>query len=120
MTDDWQVHPVTEPLARHPLDPDPVTSTKAGIVLGLGIAAALTGFFVGGLIPATLALLLARQARQDMVDARGFLTGARRLRFGVALAWVGIVLAATAIVAASVIGLLHFAVDGRDFAPGVD
>ncbi|HEX6498741.1 MAG TPA: hypothetical protein VF054_06870 [Micromonosporaceae bacterium] len=90
------------------------------MVLGLGVAATLTGFFVGGLVPATLALILARQARRDMADARGFLTGARRLRFGVALAWVGIVLAATAIVVASIIGLLHLAVGGQDFAPGVD
>ena len=39
---------------RHPADPDPVPSTKARSVLVLGLVAALTGFFLGGLIPATL------------------------------------------------------------------
>jgi len=108
---------------RHPLDPDPVASTKARGVLALGIVAALTGFFLGGLIPATLALLLARQVQRDRVASAGYLTGARPLRVGVALAWVGIVLAATALVLASIIGLLHYADSrsgGSDFAPNVN
>src|SRR5947209_1465542 len=100
------VSAVTMQHARHPLDPDPVRSTKARAVLALGIVAALTGFFLGGLVPATLALLLARQARDERVASAGFLTGGRALRVGVALAWVGIVLAATAVVIASIIGLL--------------
>src|SRR5256885_13204629 len=69
--------------ARHPLDPDPVRSTKAAAVLALGIVAALTGFFLGGLVPATLALLLARQAHREQLAAAGFLTGGRALRIGV-------------------------------------
>jgi hypothetical protein len=106
---------------RHPLDPDPVTSTKARSVLVLGLVAALTGFFLGGLIPATLALLLARQVRRERVESAGYLIGARKLRVGVALAWVGIVLAATALVIASIIGLLHYADSrGSDFAPNVN
>ena len=107
---------------RHPLDPDPVRSTKAGAVLALGIMAAVTGFFVGGLVPATLALLLARPARAEMLAARGFLTGSRALRTGVVLAWVGIGLAATGLVVASIIGLLHLAgtPGGRDYAPTVN
>jgi len=107
---------------RHPLDPDPVASTKARSVLALGVVAALTGFFLGGLIPATLALLLARQARREQIASAGYLTGNRRLRVGVALAWVGIVLAATALVLATIIGLLHFADSraGSDFGPNVN
>jgi hypothetical protein len=106
---------------RHPLDPDPVRSTKARAVFALGLVAALTGFFLGGLIPATLALALARQARRERVASGGYLTGARRLRVGVAMAWVGIVLAATALVIASIIGLLHYADSrGSDFAPNVN
>lgn len=107
---------------RHPLDPDPMRSTKARGVLALGVVAALTGFFLGGLIPATLALLLSRQAREELQDARGFLTGSRALRVGVALAWVGIVLAATAVVLASIIGLLHFAGSSGspDFGPNIN
>ena len=106
---------------RHPLDPDPVRSTKARAVLVLGMVAALTGFFLGGLIPATLALLLARQARQERVASGGYLTGARPLRAGVRMAWLGIVLAATAVVIASIIGLLHYADSrGADFGPNVN
>jgi hydroxylaminobenzene mutase len=107
---------------RHPLDPDPVPSSKATAILVLGVIAAITGFFVGGLIPATLALLLARDARREMAAARGFLTGGRRIRTGVRLAWVGIVLAVTAIVVASIVGLLHMAANsgGTDFAPNVN
>jgi hypothetical protein len=107
---------------RHPLDPDPVPSTKALAVLVLGVAAAITGLFLGGLIPATLALLLARDARQEMAAAKGFLTGGRRIRVGVALAWVGIVLAAAAVVTAAIVGLLHSAgsAGGANYAPNVN
>jgi hypothetical protein len=107
---------------RHPLDPDPVRSSKTGAVLALGIAAAVTGFFLGGLIPATLALILARQARAEMVRSGGYLTGARRLRIGVALAWVGIALAATAAVLATIFGLLFLANSsgGQTFGPNVN
>jgi hydroxylaminobenzene mutase len=106
---------------RHPLDPDPVRSTKASVVLALGIVAAATGFLVGGLIPATLALVLARQATAELAAAGGYLTGRRSLNVGVALAWVGICLAAAALVLAAIIGLLHMAqTSGRDYAPGVN
>lgn len=105
---------------RHPLDPDPVRSTKAVGVLVLGVFAAVTGFFVGGLIPATLALLLARPARAELDEARGFLTGGKALRAGVALAWLGIVLAATALVVAGIVGLLQLAGSGTDYAPNVN
>jgi hypothetical protein len=107
---------------RHPLDPDPVPSTKAIAVLALGVTAAVTGFFLGGLIPATLALLLARDARREMAAARGFLTGGRRLQIGVTLAWVGIVLAAAAVVTAAIVGLLHSAGSsgGANYAPNVN
>lgn len=107
---------------RHPLDPEPVAATKAGAVLALGIAAAATGFLVGGLIPATIALLLARSARAEMVEARGYLTGVRMLRVGTRLAWVGIVLAAAALVTAAIIGLMHIAGTGSGtrFDPGVN
>jgi hydroxylaminobenzene mutase len=115
---------VTENLAsvRHPLDPDPVRSSKAIAVLALGITAALTGFLVGGRVPATLALLMARQVRAELSASGGYLTGWRHLSAGVALAWVGIVLAATAVVIATIVGLLHLAQTpgGRNFAPNVN
>jgi hypothetical protein len=106
---------------RHPLDPDPVRSSKAVAVLILGITAAVTGFFVGGLIPATLALLLAREVDQERLAARGFLTGRRAVRIGVALAWVGVVLAAAALVILAIIGLLRLSDSaGGSFGPNVN
>ncbi len=106
---------------RHPHDPDPVRCSKAGAVLALGIAAVITGFFIGGVIPATLALVLARSARADMVDAKGYLTGVRMIRVGTRLAWAGIVLALAALVVASVIGILDASVHhGSQFAPGTN
>lgn len=106
---------------RHPLDPEPVRDTKASAVFALGVVAAVTGPLVGGLVPATLALLLARQARADLRDSRGFLTGGRRLRTGVSLAWAGITLAAVTLVIAVIAGLLSLAgTGGADFGPGVD
>ena len=86
--------------------------TKAGAVLALGIVATVTGFLVGGAIPAIVALVLARQARRDMVEAKGYLTGVRMLRIGTGLAWLGIVLALAALTAAAIIGIFHYADHG--------
>lgn len=100
---------------RHPLDPEPVPSTKAAAVLALGIAAVVTGPLVGGIVPATLGITMARQARADLASARGYLTGGRQVRIGLVLAWVGIALAVAALVAASIVGLLSLAGGGQDF-----
>lgn len=104
------------------MDPEPVPATKARAVFALGLLGLLTGPFVGGVIPATIALLLARQAHRQAYEAGGYLTGSRWLRRGRALAWGGLVLALTALVVAAIAGLLHLAVapGGPDFAPGVD
>jgi hydroxylaminobenzene mutase len=91
---------------RHPLDPEPGRSTKAAAVLTLGIAAVITGPLLAGLIPATLALVLARETRADLVAAQGYLTGSRQLRAGVALAWTGVALAAVALTIATVLGVI--------------
>jgi len=107
---------------RHPLDPDPVPSTKAAAVLGLGIVAVVTGPLIGGAIPAVVALLLARETAADLRAAGGFLLGWQRLRIGVRLAWIGLLLALAALVVASIVGLLALAgaSGGRDFAPTVN
>lgn len=107
---------------RHPADPDPVRSSKAMAVFTLGLVAACTGFFLGGVVPATVGLWLARQARREAYDSGGFLTGAAWVRRGERLAWIGLFLAAAALVAALVIGIVRFAgtPGGRDFAPTVD
>ena len=60
---------------RHPQDPEPVRSSKAPAVFALGLVAVLTGPFVGGLVPATIALVLAGQARREAWVAGGYLTG---------------------------------------------
>ena len=107
---------------RHPLDPEPVRSSKAGAVLALGIIALLTGPFVGGVVPATIALLLGRQARREAYAAGGYLTGAATIRRGERLAWAGLVLAAATLVVAVVIGVARLAESpyGHDYAPNVD
>jgi hypothetical protein len=106
---------------RHPADPDPVRSSKATAVFALGFAAVLTGPFVGGLVPATIALLLAREARADLHAAGGYLIGTDRYERGVRLAWAGIVLAITTIVLAIVRGLYLWAqTGGVDFDSSVN
>ena len=106
---------------RHPLDPDPTPSTKARAVFVLGLLALLTGGLVGGVVPATIALVLARQVRREAYAARGYLTGAAWVRRGERLAWAGIVLACTALVVAVVAGLLQVAgTPGQDFDANTD
>ena len=107
---------------RHPLDPEPAPSTKAKAVFALGLVALLTGALLGGVIPGTIALLLARQVDRQAYAARGYLTGSAYVRRGRRLAWAGIILALTALVVAAIAGLLHLASapSGPDFAPGTD
>ena len=95
--------------ARHPQDPDPVRSTKAAAVLALGVAALVTGPVIGGLVPATIGLALAREARGDLIAARGYLTGSRKLRAGRMLALIGLGLAVAALVTATVLLLITMA-----------
>ena len=104
------------------MDPDPERSSKARAVFALGLVGFLTGAFVGGVIPATVALVLARQAARDAYAARGYLTGSAWIRRGRRLAWTGIVLAIATLVVAAIAGLLHLAgtPGGADFAPGTD
>lgn len=108
-------------VTRHPLDPDPVRAGKASAVLGLGVVALVTGPLLGGVIPAVLALMLARESRRDLVAAQGFLIGVKRLRIGVRLAWGGIVLALAMVVVGVIVALLHYANgSGVRFGPTVN
>jgi hydroxylaminobenzene mutase len=104
------------------MDPEPVPSTKARAVFALGLVGLLTGPLVGGVIPATLALLLARQSARQAYAAGGYLTGSAWIRRGQRLAWGGLVLALAALVVLLIAGLLHLAAapGGQDFAPGTD
>jgi hydroxylaminobenzene mutase len=112
--------PATVP-TRHPLDPEPARSSKSRAVFVLGLLALLTGPLVGGVVPATIALLLARQARREAFAARGYLTGAAWLRRGERLAWAGLILVCAALVVAVIAGLLHLAgTPGQDFDSNTD
>jgi hypothetical protein len=93
---------------RHPQDPDPIRSTKAAAVLALGVAALVTGPVIGGIVPATIGLALAREARADLIAGRGYLTGSRQLRAGRMLALIGLGLAVAALVTATVLVLINF------------
>ena len=108
--------------ARHPHDPEPVACTKATAVFVLGLVALVTGPLVGGLVPAAVALGLARQARADLVAGCGYLTGGEQLRRGEVLAVVGLGLAALTLVIAALAAILA-AADGpipRDFPDTMD
>ncbi|MFC4018285.1 hypothetical protein ACFOW4_10010 [Micromonospora sp. GCM10011542] len=100
---------VAQQALRHPLDPDPARASKARAVFALGLLGALTGLFIGGVVPATVALQLARQARREAYASGGFLTGGVWLRRGERLAWSGLVLVTVSVVAAVVIGLVRLA-----------
>jgi hypothetical protein len=88
----------------------------------LGLAAAVTGPLVGGVVPGTVALMLATQFRRDAHPAAGFLTGAAQVRRGELLAWTGILLAAAAVVVAILIAVFRLAntPHGPEFPPGVN
>lgn len=107
---------------RHPEDPEPVCATKARAVWWLGLVAVVTGPLVGGVVPATVALMLAGQVQRDAYAAGGYLTGASLARRGEWLAWVGIMLAVTALVAAVVVGLFQVAATppAQEFSPDID
>jgi hypothetical protein len=104
------------------MDPEPAPSAKAKAVFALGLMAFLTGAFVGGVIPATIALLMARQVRRQAYASGGYLTGAVWVRRGQRLAWTGIVLALTALAVAVITAMVHYANTpaGPDFAPGTN
>jgi hypothetical protein len=88
----------------------------------LGLAAVLTGPLVGGVVPATVALLLAGQFRREAYPADGFLTGAAMVRSGERLAWIGLLLAVAALVAALIAGMFQLAGSavGPQFPANID
>jgi (hydroxyamino)benzene mutase len=104
------------------MDPEPAPSSKARAVFALGVVALLTGALVGGVIPATVALLLARQVERQAYAAGGYLTGSAFVLRGRRLAWAGIILALSSLVVAMIAGLLHFAGSpgGQDFNSTTD
>lgn len=93
---------------RHPMDPDERPSSKATAVMVLGIGSLLLMFCVGGAVPAMLGLALARRARAEMEDARGFLTGEGTLRSGVLMCWIALTVSVVVLVIALIIWLLNY------------
>jgi (hydroxyamino)benzene mutase len=104
---------------RHPADPEPVRDTKAVTAYVLGWVALVTGPLLGGIVPAMVALSLARQARTEIEDAGGWRTGARLVVRGEQLAWAGLALATLALGIAVIVGVLtRSAHPAHDFPPG--
>lgn len=106
---------------RHPEDPEPVESTKlvaARLLAGVGLALSL---FVGGAIPAVVALVLARQAEADIRASEGFLLGASRLPSVRRTAWAALAIAAAVVIAALLIWVLGLArsAGGPSYGDGV-
>jgi hydroxylaminobenzene mutase len=94
---------------RHPDDPEPVESTKvvaARMLAGVGAALSV---FVGGVVPAVIALMLARQAEADIRASEGFLLGASRLPGIRRTAWAAIGIAGAIVVAALLVWVLGMA-----------
>ncbi|MFC7242637.1 hypothetical protein ACFQO7_09095 [Catellatospora aurea] len=107
--------------ARDPADPEPVADTKATAAFGLGLLAAVTGLAVGGIVPATMALALARQAREELRAGEGWRTGAGRVRWAERLSWLALALAALTLLTLTVWLFLrgvHFGT--QDFPPTVN
>ncbi|GHJ46172.1 hypothetical protein Cs7R123_35140 [Catellatospora sp. TT07R-123] len=106
---------------RDPADPEPVADSKATAAFGLGLLAVVTGLALGGMVPGTIALALARQARAELREGQGWRTGAGRVRWAERLAWTGIVLAAVSALALTVLLVLRGVRFGRqDYPPTVD
>ena len=94
---------------RHPDDPEPVESTKvvaARLLAAVGVALSP---FVGGAIPALIALLLARQAEADIRASEGFLLGASRLPLVRRLSWIAIAISTAVVVAGLLVWIVTLA-----------
>lgn len=91
---------------RHPADPQPMPATRSHAVWWLALLAVATGPLLAGVVPATVALILAGQFRRESRRSAGFLTGVARVRRGERLAWAGITLAVAGVSVAAAVGLL--------------
>lgn len=106
---------------RHPDDPDTVPDTKVVAAFCLGVLGAVTGLALGGAVPASIALVLARQGGRELEDGEGWRTGARYLVWARRLAWVGLSLAVTSLVVLVAVRLLQDAGAAvKDYPPTVN
>jgi hydroxylaminobenzene mutase len=97
--------PAYRPL-EHPLDPEPVTSTKASAALVLSILALLLTLCGGGWVPGLAALVLIPPAREEITASAGYLTGSGALRAAKVMSWIAVGLSAVLVVGLAVWWLL--------------
>ena len=97
--------PAYHPL-EHPLDPEPVASTKASAALVLSIVALLLTLCGGGWVPGLAALVLIRPAREEIAASAGYLTGSGALRASKVMSWIAVGLSAALAVGIAVWWLL--------------
>lgn len=100
--------------------PDTLVDTKAVAALCLGVLAAATGWALGGIVPATIALVLAGQASSELTEGQGWRTGGHYVLWARRLAWTGLVSAAIALVIVLIIGLWQATTGIQDFPSTVD
>jgi (hydroxyamino)benzene mutase len=106
---------------RHPADPDIVLDSKAAAAFWLAVLGFVAGPFVGGAIPATIALVVAREAVVDLEAGAGWRYGARLVRWTRRLAWAAIGLALIAVMLILAVHLLQEAdLTNRDYPANVD
>jgi hydroxylaminobenzene mutase len=106
---------------RHPADPEPIRDSKAVAAYALGWIAVVSGPLIGGIVPAVLALALARQAQAEIAEGDGWRTGSQLAARGRLLAWTALGLAVLAICVALTIGVLaRVANPAHDFPPAVN
>lgn len=90
---------------RDPRDPDPVPSTKAATAFGLALVGVITAPFIGGVVPAIIALRLAGEAEAEIHASKGFLTGSLKVRRGRFLARLALLIALSAVLLGVVVWL---------------
>ncbi|GAB4008478.1 hypothetical protein GCM10029992_64940 [Glycomyces albus] len=94
---------------RHPDDPEPVESTKIVAAHTLAAIGLVLSPFIGGAIPALVALMLARQAEAEVRESEGFLLGGRKLARIRKLAWIAIGVAAAVVIAILLVTVVDLA-----------
>ncbi|WP_199034493.1 hypothetical protein [Glycomyces salinus] len=94
---------------RHPDDPEPVESTKIVASHTLAAIGLVISPFIGGAIPALLALVLARQAEAEIRDSEGFLLGGRKLARIRRLAWIAIGVSAAVVIVVLLVTVVDLA-----------
>lgn len=95
---------------RHPEDPEPITDTKIVAAQVLAVTGLVLSPFVGGVVPALFALVLAKQAERDIRDSEGWLLGACKLRRIRRIARIALGIVAGVIIVAILLGVIAMAV----------